>query len=247
MAEREQLAARGRVAVEPVLRQQRVDEDDGRIRRGRARRRPARLGSPRTCQATTTSATRSSASFQAATTSSARPADARGPRAGPSRRCAARARRRAPRARRRMQALSRQWRPGSGRGSRCGRGPGRATRELRRDEQVDLLRPVLPERARTPRAQVASGSQWTSGSRVCTSSGNRRFGVVMKTRRPTRSASRDEAALPLAAADVLDDGVREDDVELAVGERQRERVALHVPISGIALAEAARRRGARAR
>ena len=56
----------------------------------------------------------------------------------------------------------------------------------------------------------------------------------------------DELPLPLAAADVLDDGVREHDVELAVGERQRERVALHVADARVALAEAIAVDGARA-
>ena len=37
-----------------------------------------------------------------------------------------------------------------------------------------------------------------------------------------------ELPLALASADVLDDGVRKDDVELAVGEGQRARIALHV-------------------
>ena len=81
-------------------------------------------------------------------------------------------------------------------------------------------------RRRGPRAR--SGSQCTSGSRVCTSIGNQRFGVVRNTRRPTRSASRDERPLALAAADVLDHRVRVDDVEGAVGERERARVALDV-------------------
>ena len=43
---------------------------------------------------------------------------------------------------------------------------------------------------------------------------------------------RDEPPLPLASADVLDHGVREDDVERAVGERQRARVTLDVRICG---------------
>ena len=47
----------------------------------------------------------------------------------------------------------------------------------------------------------------------------------------------DEAPLRLAAADVLDHGVREDDVEGAVRERQLERVALDVRDGGVALAE----------
>ena len=47
----------------------------------------------------------------------------------------------------------------------------------------------------------------------------------------------DEAALLLAAADVLDHGVREDDVELAVRERQVEGVALDVARARVALPE----------
>ena len=48
---------------------------------------------------------------------------------------------------------------------------------------------------------------------------------------------RDELPLLLAVADVLDDGIREDDVERAVEERERERVTLNVADSRIALAK----------
>jgi hypothetical protein len=48
----------------------------------------------------------------------------------------------------------------------------------------------------------------------------------------------DKTALPFAAADVLDDGVREDDVESAVLERERAGVALHVANARVPLTKA---------
>ena len=72
---------------------------------------------------------------------------------------------------------------------------------------------------------------------MCSSIGNQRFGVVRNTRRPTRSASATNRALPLPVADVLDHGVREDDVEGPVGKREGTRVALDVGDLRIPLAE----------
>ena len=91
---------------------------------------------------------------------------------------------------------------------------------------------------RYARCANASGSQWTSGSRVCTSTGKRRFGVVMKTRAADADRFGHEPALSLASADVLDHGVREHDVELTVPERKLARVPLHVADPGVARAEA---------
>ena len=56
----------------------------------------------------------------------------------------------------------------------------------------------------------------------------------------------DEAPLAVAVAHVLDHRVREDDVEGAVGERQRACVTLDVRDRGIAATEPRRRRGGRA-
>ena len=95
------------------------------------------------------------------------------------------------------------------------------------------------------RCETASGSQWTSGRRVCTSTGNQRFGVVMNARRPTRSASATKRRCSLLPADVLDHRVREDDVEGAVLERQLERVGLDVARVRVARAEARRPRAGR--
>ena len=55
---------------------------------------------------------------------------------------------------------------------------------------------------------------------------------------PDAERLRDEPSLALAAAHVLDHRVREDDVELAVRERQRARVTLHVLDRGVASPEA---------
>ena len=95
-----------------------------------------------------------------------------------------------------------------------------------------------PSRPRDrPGASSESGSQWTSGRRVCTSTGKRRFGVVTNTLRPTRSASRTKRRWRSRAADVLDHRVREHDVELAVTERKGARVALDVPNARVARTE----------
>jgi 3-methyladenine DNA glycosylase/8-oxoguanine DNA glycosylase len=64
------------------------------------------------------------------------------------------------------------------------------------------------------------------------------LGVVTKARRGDSKRLRDEAPLLLAATDVLDHGVREDDVELPVREGQLEGVTLNVARSRKALAEA---------
>ncbi len=56
---------------------------------------------------------------------------------------------------------------------------------------------------------------------MCGSSGNSRFGVVTKTRAGDPAELGDELPLTVAAAgDVLDHGVREAEVEGAVGEGQ---------------------------
>ena len=73
---------------------------------------------------------------------------------------------------------------------------------------------------------------------MCTSTGNRRLGVVMNARRPTRSASVTKRRWPVRVPDVLDHRIREDDVELAVRERQAARVALDVPNRGVPAREA---------
>ena len=63
---------------------------------------------------------------------------------------------------------------------------------------------------------------------MCTSSGNQRFGVVTKTRLRDAAQLVHEPPLPLTpAGDVLDDRVREAEVELAVGERQVTPVGAH--------------------
>ena len=115
--------------------------------------------------------------------------------------------------------------------------PGNSAARLRRDNSWTSVANSFPA-ARYAGCESASGSQWTSGSRVCTSTGKRRLGVVMNTRRPTRIASRDEPALSLAAADVLDHRVREHDVERAVLEGKVARVALDVANAGVARAKA---------
>ena len=95
-------------------------------------------------------------------------------------------------------------RRGSARG--CRFEPGRGTATAGRTSRGGSPSPRASARGRT-RPASGSGSQWTSGRRVCTSTGNQRFGVVTNTRRPTRSASRTNASA-LARAHVLDDGVR---------------------------------------
>ena len=78
--------------------------------------------------------------------------------------------------------------PASCRDRRCGRDPGRGLRGSA--ASGGRRRSRTPSRSSDRRDEPdASGSQWTTGSRVCTSTGKRRFGVVMKTRRPTRIAS----------------------------------------------------------
>ena len=66
---------------------------------------------------------------------------------------------------------------------------------------------------------------------------DRKPAVRRRDERPAGDAERllDEAALLLAPADVLDHRVREDDVELAVRERQLERVALDVADARVSL------------
>ena len=68
---------------------------------------------------------------------------------------------------------------------------------------------------------------------------DRKPAVRRRDERPAGDAERllDEAALLLAAADVLDHRVREDDVELAVRERQLECVALDVADARVSLPE----------
>ena len=219
MAQRIQLATSRRLAVEPRLRQQQVEDDQRRRTRARAGRPRGATGASRPRRALRRARRASSTSFHAATTSSAVPRPPR-PRAAPSRGCGATRPTdeddAAPAVR---GARSR----GSPRASSRGCEPHRAGEQraqVGRPEEVVLLRPRLPERGRTRGAPARSGSQWTSGSRVCTSIGNQRFGVVRKTRRPTRSASRTNASWRSRAADVLDDGVRVDDVE-----RRRRRTA----------------------
>ncbi len=88
------------------------------------------------------------------------------------------------------------------------------------------------------RPATGSGSQWTSGSRVCTSIGNQRFGCREEHATPDPQRFADECLLPVPPADVLDHGVRVDDVEGVVGERQGARVALDVRDTRVPLPEA---------
>jgi hypothetical protein len=67
-----------------------------------------------------------------------------------------------------------------------------------------------------------------TGSRVCTSTGKAPIRRRDEDTAPDPDRLGYELPLALASADVLDDGVRKDDVERAVGERQRARIALYV-------------------
>ena len=83
-----------------------------------------------------------------------------------------------------------------------------------------------------------SGSQWTSG-KACVHL-EREAAVRRRDECPAADAERfpHESALPVTISDVLDDGVREHDVELAVRKRKRQRVALDVADARVTLAEA---------
>src|SRR6185312_13209408 len=71
--------------------------------------------------------------------------------------------------------------------------PGKSARKSEGPSRWFSFAQDLPARSYARPASDA-GSQCTSGSLVCTSTGNQRLGVVRKTRRPTRSASSTNAA-----------------------------------------------------
>ena len=158
-----------------------------RHRRARADRPTAEIGNERAPRIATASAPASRTSFHAATTSSDAP---RTPASQSS-------------------AIARLWSASpTTKTTSAIRGSALRSRDRHeREAEVDDAHRAREERRRSPlprrwfsRAQLLparsyarpaapSGSQCTSGSLVCTSIGNQRFGVVRNTRRPTRNAS----------------------------------------------------------
>ena len=129
-------------------------------------------------------------------------------------------------------------RPASGRGCGSPRAPGTDRAAPAGRAGGSPSQSPCPS-GRTTRCAYRSGSQWTSGSRVCTSIGKQP--VRRRDEHAPADAERlgDEEPLPLGVTDVLDHRVREDDVEGVVVERQRARVTLDVRDLRIPTAKAA--------
>ena len=228
--ERVQLAARRRLAV-------RATTAARASRRRRSRRTRARAGRPRAggqrpgCRRARPPARRAGARPSTPRRRRAPCRARRRPRGAPSRGCGARARRRGRRARprgsarRHVDATSVRPRLSISHRDREERP------QVGRAEQVVLPRPRLPGEVVRAAGEMLGQPVDERQPRVDL---DREPAVGRRQEHPSADAQRlaHERLLPLAAADVLDHGVRVDDVERAVRERQRARVALDVAIRG---------------